>query len=68
VQSEIVRELEDHAVRYVVLYDAHRSSEPNLSAVDSGVTIVDDYLNRRYREVAVFGSYRILERAASAKV
>jgi hypothetical protein len=64
VQSEIVSALETGAVRYVVLFDAPRSNEPNLSSEDSGVRTVDDYLGRRYREVAVFGRYRILQRIA----
>lgn len=59
VQLEIIRELE--GVRYVVLFDAERSTEPNLSSVDSGVTDLDDYLARSYHQAAVFGRYRILE-------
>ena len=59
VQLEIIRELE--RVRYVVLFDEPPSGEPNLSSVDSGVADLDDYLERRYYQVAVFGQYRILE-------
>jgi len=62
VQLEVVHALESNVVRYVVLFDAPRSTEPNLSSVDSGINILDTYLNRRYREVAVFGHYHILER------
>jgi hypothetical protein len=64
VQSQIVGALENKVVRYVVLLDAPPFHEPNLSSVDNGIRIVDDYLARRYRQVAVFGPYRILQRAA----
>ena len=53
MQTEIVRALEVNAVRLVVLFEAPAWNEPNLSSVDSGIKIVDTYLNRQYREVAV---------------
>jgi hypothetical protein len=62
VETEIVRELERNVIRFVVLFDAPTSQEPNLSFIDSGVRIVDDYLSSRYHEVAVFGRYHILQR------
>ena len=62
VETEIVRELERKAIRFVVLFDAPTFEEPNLSSIDSGVRIVDDYLSSRYHEVAVFGRYHILQR------
>ena len=62
VQSQIVHELEINGVQYVVLFNADRSSENNLSSLDSGVTRLDDYLNVMYGEVAVFGRYHILKR------
>jgi len=62
VQSEIVKELKSNNVQYVVLFDAPTSTEENLSSVDSGVTLLDDYLKRNYREVAVSRRYHILQR------
>jgi len=62
VQSEIVRELKNNGVQYAVLFDAPTSTEDNLSSVDSGVTLLDDYLKRNYREVTVLGRYHILQR------
>jgi 4-amino-4-deoxy-L-arabinose transferase-like glycosyltransferase len=63
VQREIVAALERNAVRYAVLFDAPASDEPNASSIDTGVTILDDYLKSRYRPARTFGRYRVLERA-----
>jgi hypothetical protein len=62
VQSEIVAALDRAAAPYVVLFDVPPSIEPNLSSVDNGVSIVDDYLHRVYRPEATFARYRILRR------
>ena len=61
-QAEIVLAVDRERVRFIVLFDPRPLGEANLSAVDSGVRLLDDYLTRRYQLVAVFGRYRILER------
>jgi hypothetical protein len=63
VQTEIVAALERNAVRYAVLFDAPPFHEPNASSVDTGVKILDDYLNSHYRPARTFGRYRVLERS-----
>jgi len=63
IQREIVEDLERARVRYLVLYSGfedHR--EPNLSSVSSGVFLLDDFIRDRFRPVARYGDYSILER------
>ena len=64
IQREMVRELDASRAPYAILdaeFDGIR--EPNDSARSSGVTILDDYLARNYRQVEKFGEMSILERA-----
>jgi hypothetical protein len=35
--------------------------EPNDSAKDSGVTVLDEYIRANYRRATAFGSFTILE-------
>lgn len=58
IQSTIIEEI--RSVRYVVLWDAPESTEPNASSVGSGVTLLDDYLRSHYRTVHAAGSYQVL--------
>ena len=60
-QSEIVRELDEHAVRTVVLYD-WVSTEPNESSANKNIDIADSHIRARYQTVARFGSYAVMER------
>lgn len=63
VQREIVADLERHGARYLVLSRQFEGyAEPNLSARSSGVTILDDYIARRYRVVEEFGAYSVWAR------
>ena len=62
VQSEIVRDLRQKQVEYVVLFRELPSDEPNLSSVDSGVRILDDAIRADYIQVAEFGDYSIWHR------
>lgn len=63
VQTEMVRDLERHRVRYVVLTDMFEGAqEPNDSARSTGVTLLDEYIATHYRTVNVVGPYRILAR------
>lgn len=64
VQREIVRDLDRTRTRLVVRWTDPRSSqpEPNAGGRPSGVRLLDDYLARRYRPAARFGSLRLLMR------
>jgi hypothetical protein len=64
VQREIVRDLERERVPLVVRFDdpVTTAPEPNRAGEPSGVRILDEYLARRYRRAARFGSYVMLER------
>ena len=62
VQREIVSDLvrkQPLVVRWTATITA--APEPNRAGRSTGVRILDDYLLRRYRQVARFGSYLILE-------
>jgi hypothetical protein len=61
-QSEILRNLEEKQVEYVVLFSAPVSHEPNGSSVDSGVTLLDDAIEKGYAEATRFGRYTVLRR------
>lgn len=64
VQDEIVRDLERHRVRYLVLRDesAH-TPEPNESGRSSGVTLLDDYIRSTFSPVEAFGDYSVWVRS-----
>jgi hypothetical protein len=64
-QSAIARDIEEKRVEYVVLFSAPLSHEPNGSSVDSGITLLDDAINKDYTEVAHFGRYAICRRRNS---
>lgn len=59
VQAEVVDEL--HNTDYVVLWD-YFECEPNGGCQSSGVTLVDDYIRANFKQVVVYGNYRILQR------
>jgi hypothetical protein len=62
VQSEILRDIRQKQTEYVVLFRTPPSPEPNLSSVDSGVSILDDAIWQDYIQVAAFGRYTIRRR------
>jgi len=62
VQQFIAAELESKQVGWLVLARIWDSTEPNGSALDSGVTYLDEYIRRNYSYAAEFGMYRILKR------
>ena len=64
VQREIVGDLERAGRPLGMRWDDPVSAapEPNAAGKSSGVTILDDYLHREYRETARFGNYVMLER------
>ena len=58
IQSEIVSALESHRVRLLVLLDLD-STEPNLSAISSGVDLLDAYIRANFERHAVVGRHQI---------
>ena len=55
VQSEMLRDIRQKRTEYVVLFRTPPSHEPNLSSVDSGVSILDDGIRQDYIQVADSG-------------
>jgi hypothetical protein len=56
VQRQMIGELEERGTRWAVRDSSwDRASEPNESAVSSGVHLLDRYLAARYRPVQRFG-------------
>jgi hypothetical protein len=65
VQAQMVQELDTNAPPYIVLdseFDLIR--EPNDSSISSGVTTLDDYIHKQYRQVDTFGKMSIWQRNA----
>jgi len=62
IQRDIVEELRDHCVR-VLVRDTRwdNVTEPNASAVSSGVTLLDDAIRHDYAQVENFGPISVLE-------
>ena len=66
VQQEMIADLERNHVHYVVLTNMFEGArEPNDSALDSKVTLLDDYIKTHYQQVYVMDSYRILKKIGS---
>jgi hypothetical protein len=61
VQEEIVRSLEASGARWIVLWEGPPPGEPNESSVSSGVAVLDEWIARRARTAARFGSFRVLK-------
>jgi hypothetical protein len=64
VQREIIESLERAGRPLVVRWvdELTAAPEPNRAGESSGVTLLDDYLEREYRETQRFGDFVILER------
>ncbi|MEO8054660.1 MAG: glycosyltransferase family 39 protein [Acidobacteriota bacterium] len=60
VQEEIVRSLEASGARWIVLWEGPPPGEPNESSLSSGVVVLDEWIVRRAREAARFGSTRVM--------
>ena len=60
-QTAIVRGLEEHAVRTVLLYD-WVSTEPNESSINKNIDVADGYIRTHFRTVAHLQPYTVLER------
>jgi len=59
VQTEIAHELERKDVKWIVLVRIWDSTEPNGSALSSGVYYLDDFLHSHYTPVVDFGIYQL---------
>ncbi|MCE9651306.1 MAG: hypothetical protein K8R18_16925 [Parvibaculum sp.] len=60
IQSAMLEEFKARPPVYVVLDSAWDNvTEPNDSAVSSGITLLDDYLRDRYAPVASYGAFTI---------
>ncbi len=64
VQSEIIAELQERSVRFVIL-ESHWDFvvEPNDSARSSGVHMLDDFIRQHYQPVRTYGNVSVLIRA-----
>jgi hypothetical protein len=65
IQSEMIQEIDSKAVPYIILdSEFDNSQEPNDSSKSSGVTLLDDYIRRNYRQVELFGTMSVWQRSA----
>lgn len=62
VQAEIAQALEEQQTPWVVIADFGNPSEPNGSALSSGVTYLDEYLRSHYTFHKQFGNYQLWQR------
>lgn len=65
VQKEIINDLIKANVRYIILWSDPRNvniNEPNESSKSSGVTTLDNFIQKNYKIEKIFGSYTILSR------
>lgn len=62
IQQKIIKDLIRNNVRYVVLWTASEHvSEPNESAISSGIKDLDNYISEHYKIEKDFGNYIILK-------
>jgi hypothetical protein len=62
IQQEMVLEFESKKPRFIVLEQIDLLDEPNASGLSSGVTILDDYIRRKYELVRQYGTIYVLAR------
>lgn len=63
IQSEMIREIDSASVPYILLDSEFDSAhEPNDSDKSSGVTLLDDYIRKKYRQVEWFGTMSVWQR------
>jgi hypothetical protein len=62
VQQEIVKEIQAKQVTWVVTVAWPPSTEPNGSAVSSGVYYLDEFIRANYRPIAEYGAYTVWRR------
>jgi len=62
IQTEMINDMAAAKPRYVVLEsDWEDNNEPNESAISSGVTLLDDFINSHYKPIQVFGIITVLQ-------
>jgi hypothetical protein len=59
-QREIIASLEDNKTEYIIRYRAGFAEEANKSSESSGVTLLDDFIDRNYEVTEKFRNYNIL--------
>jgi hypothetical protein len=62
VQSRITNDLMEKDVQWAVIMQVWTSNEPNASSTSSGVTFLDDYIQKHYEPEATFGKYEVWRR------
>jgi hypothetical protein len=62
VQKEIVEEIRAGQVAWVVTVEWPPSTEPNGSAISSGIQVLDEFIRADYRPAAEFGRYVVWRR------
>ncbi len=62
VQTRIVRDIVSADVKWIVLVDMPEPTEPNASAISSGIEHLDRFIRSNYTPVKEFGSYAVLTR------
>jgi hypothetical protein len=63
IQTQMINELEGSAPPYIVLdSEFEQTTEPNDSSKSTGVTLLDDYLRRKYQLVQIFGDLSVWQR------
>ncbi len=62
IQSQIMNDLIEKNVNYLVLLNQETINEPNKSSVSSNVFILDEFIRKNYYKTAEFGSYLIMKK------
>ncbi|MCB0510894.1 MAG: glycosyltransferase family 39 protein, partial [Bacteroidetes bacterium] len=62
IQQEIVRDIESKNVKWIILVQVPKSTEPNASASSSGIRYLDNFIQSKYLPVETFGNYQILQK------
>jgi hypothetical protein len=63
IQAQMVQELEMNAPPYIVLdSEFQQIREPNESSTSTGVTLLDEYIHRRYQHIDTFGEMFVWQR------
>jgi hypothetical protein len=62
VQQAIVEDLQDKQVTWAVTVEWSPSTEPNGSAVSSGVRVLDEFIRANYRRIAEYSAYTVWRR------
>ncbi|MBL8000072.1 MAG: hypothetical protein JNL32_15730 [Candidatus Kapabacteria bacterium] len=62
VQREVIDSLNLKNVQWLIMTDIGESTEPNLTAVSSGVHLLDTYIRTAYTQEKCFGGYSVWKR------